>query len=60
MVHASNGEAWTHFHAIHHEKAEEARNVRVALATDRFTLYGMTAGPYTLLGAFGFRRSSKT
>ena len=34
MVHASDGEAWKHFDAIHREKAEEARNVRVALATD--------------------------
>jgi hypothetical protein len=32
MVHASDGQAWTHFDAIHHEKAKEARNVRVALA----------------------------
>jgi hypothetical protein len=34
MVHASDDEAYTHFDAIHLEKAEEARNVRVALATD--------------------------
>jgi hypothetical protein len=33
-VHASDGEAWKHFDDIHREKAEEARNVRVALATD--------------------------
>jgi hypothetical protein len=25
MVHASDGEAWKHFDAIHREKAEEAR-----------------------------------
>jgi hypothetical protein len=43
MVHASDGGAWTHFDAIHREKAEEARNVRVALATDGFNPYGMTA-----------------
>jgi hypothetical protein len=47
MVHASDGEAWKHFDAIHHEKAEEARNVRVALATDGFNPYGMSAAPYT-------------
>jgi pyruvate-formate lyase-activating enzyme len=40
MVHASDGEAWTHFDAIHHEKAKEARNVRVALATNGFNPYG--------------------
>jgi hypothetical protein len=34
MVHASDGEAWTHFDSIHHEKARESRNVRVALATN--------------------------
>jgi hypothetical protein len=43
MVHASDGEAWTHFDAIQHEKAEEARNVCVALATYGFNPYGMTA-----------------
>ena len=47
MVHASDGEAWTHFDGIHHEKAKEARNVRVALATDGFYPYGMMAAPYT-------------
>jgi hypothetical protein len=47
MVHASDGEAWKHFDAIHCEKAEEAHNVRVALATDGFNPYGMSAAPYT-------------
>jgi hypothetical protein len=47
MVHVSDGEAWKHFDAIHREKAEEARNVRVALATDVFNPYGMSAAPYT-------------
>jgi hypothetical protein len=47
MVHAFNGEAWKHFDAIHREKAEEARNVRVALAIDVFNPYGMSAAPYT-------------
>jgi hypothetical protein len=45
MVHASDGEAWKHFDAIHHEKAEEARNVRVALITDGFNPYGTSAAP---------------
>ena len=52
MVHASDGEAWTHFDVIHHEKAKEARNVRVALATDGFNPYGMTAAPYTCWPVF--------
>ena len=33
--------------AIHREKAKEARNVRVVLATDGFNPYGMSAAPYT-------------
>jgi hypothetical protein len=47
LVHPSDGEAWTHFDVIHHEKALEARNVRVALAMDGFNPYGMMAAPYT-------------
>jgi hypothetical protein len=47
MVYASNGEAWTHFDAILHEKAEDAHNVRVALATDGFNPYGLMDAPYT-------------
>jgi FMN phosphatase YigB (HAD superfamily) len=45
MVHAFDGEAWKHFDAIHREKAEEAHNVHVALATDGFNPYGMSAAP---------------
>ena len=45
MVHASDGEAWKHYDAIHCEKAEEAQNVCVALATDGFNPYGMSAAP---------------
>ena len=47
MVHASDGEAWNHFDSIHHDKAADARNVRVALATDGFNPYGMMSSPYT-------------
>ena len=47
MVHPADGEAWTHFHGIHREKAREARNVRVAFATDGFNPFGMMAVPYT-------------
>ena len=46
MVHPSDGESWKHFDDIHREKALETRNVRVALATDRFNPYGMMAAPY--------------
>jgi hypothetical protein len=37
---------------IHHEKAEEAHNVRVALATDEFNLYGMTTASHTCWPVF--------
>ncbi|TVU49921.1 hypothetical protein EJB05_01263, partial [Eragrostis curvula] len=46
-VHPADGESWTHFDRIHHKKADEARNVRVALATDGFNPYGMGDAPYT-------------
>jgi hypothetical protein len=49
MVRASDGEAWKHFD---HEKAEEARNVRVALATDGFNPYGMSDVMYTCWPVF--------
>ena len=52
MVHASDGEAWTHFDGIDHEKAKEARNVHVALATDGFNSYGTMAAPYTCWPVF--------
>jgi hypothetical protein len=47
MVHTFDGEAWTHFDVIHHEKVIGARNVRVALAIDWFNPYGLMAAPYT-------------
>jgi hypothetical protein len=46
MVHPSNGEAWKSFNRKHPDKAQEARNVRVALATDGFNPYGMMSAPY--------------
>jgi hypothetical protein len=52
MVHTFDGEAWTHFDAIHHEKAKEACNVRVVLTIDGFNPYGMTAVTYTCLLVF--------
>jgi hypothetical protein len=50
MVHPSDGDAWTHFDGIHHGKAEEARNV--ALAIDGFNPYGLLAAPYTCWPVF--------
>jgi uncharacterized Zn finger protein (UPF0148 family) len=39
MVHPSDGDAWRYFDGQHPRKAEEPRNVRVALATDGFNPY---------------------
>ena len=52
MIHPSDGEAWKHFDRRHIMKALEARNVRVALATDGFNPYGMTAAPYSCWPVF--------
>ena len=52
LVHPAHGEAWVHFDKIHHDKVEEARNVRVALATDGFNPYGLMAAPYSCWPVF--------
>ena len=52
MVHPADGEAWKSFNGNHHGKDEEARNVRVALATDGFNPYGMMSAPYTCWPVF--------
>ena len=49
MVHPSDGEAWIRFDNKHREKADEARNVHVALATDGFNPYGLMLAPIHLL-----------
>ena len=45
MVHPSDGEAWQTFDGIYAEKALEARNVRVAFATEGFNPFGMMVAP---------------
>ena len=52
MVHPSDAEAWKHFDGRHALKAVEARNVRVALATDGFNPYGMMVAPYSCWPVF--------
>jgi hypothetical protein len=47
-----DAEAWTHFGEIHGEKALEARNVRVTLATDGFKPFGMTVASHTCWHVF--------
>jgi hypothetical protein len=52
LTHPSNAKAWTKFDEKHANKAGEARNVRVALATKGFNPYGMLAAPYTCWPVF--------
>jgi hypothetical protein len=52
MVHPTDAEAWQYFDGCHRDKAAEARNVRVALATDGFNSYGLMAAPYTCWPVF--------
>jgi hypothetical protein len=47
MIHPSDGEAWHKFDKVYADEALEARNVRVAFATDGFNPFGMMASPYT-------------
>jgi hypothetical protein len=49
MVHPADGDAWRYFDAMYPDKVEDARNVRVALATDGFNPFGMMAAR-TLVG----------
>jgi hypothetical protein len=39
MGHPADGETWAHFDGIHRDKADKARNVHVALATNGFNPY---------------------
>ncbi|XP_066323662.1 uncharacterized protein [Miscanthus floridulus] len=52
MVHPADGDAWKHFDNMNPVKAMEARNVRVALATDGFNPFGMMVAPYTCWPVF--------
>ena len=52
MVHPTDGEPWKSFNRKHRDKDLEARNVRVALATDGFNPYGMMSAPYTCWPVF--------
>ena len=47
MGHPSDGEAWKNFDKKYKRRAEEARNVRIAIATDGFNPYGMSAANYS-------------
>jgi hypothetical protein len=47
LTHPSDALAWKKLDEKHADKAVEARNVRVALATDGFNPFGMMAAPHT-------------
>jgi hypothetical protein len=46
MVHPSDAKAWTYFNDKHPDKAVEAHNVCVALATNGLNPHGQLAAPY--------------
>ena len=52
MGHPSDGTAWQNFDNNHAEWAAEARNVRIAIATDGFNPYGMSAASYSCWPVF--------
>jgi hypothetical protein len=52
MLHPADVESWQYFDSYHPDKAAEARNVCVALATDGFNPYGLMAAPYTCWPVF--------
>ena len=52
MGHPSYGEAWKKFDEKYQQRAAEARNVRIAIATDGFNPYGMSAANYSCWPVF--------
>jgi hypothetical protein len=52
MVHPSDAEAWQYFDMQYPDKAKDAQNVHVAIATDGFNPYGTHAAPYTCWPVF--------
>ena len=52
LVHTSDGFSWRHFDALHKDKLEDPRQPRVAINTDGFNVYGMTAAQYNCWHVF--------
>ena len=52
MGHPSDGKAWKNFDENHPNEAREARNVRIAIATDGFNPYGMSTASYSCWPVF--------
>uniref|UniRef100_A0A8R7TUQ9 Transposase-associated domain-containing protein n=1 Tax=Triticum urartu TaxID=4572 RepID=A0A8R7TUQ9_TRIUA len=52
MVHPSHGEAWKEFNKEFKKFAEDGRNIRLCLATDGFTPFGIKAASYSCWPVF--------
>jgi len=52
MGHPSDGTAWKNFDANHPDEAADARNVRIAIATDGFNPYGLSTTSYSCWPVF--------
>jgi hypothetical protein len=52
MGHPADGKAWKSFDKAYPVEASEARNVRIAIATDGFNPYGMSASSYSCWPVF--------
>jgi hypothetical protein len=52
MVHPCDGEAWQQFDEDYPDFAQEKRNVHLAVATDGFQPFDVTAAPYSCLPVF--------
>ena len=52
MVHPSDGDAWKALDNFDPDFADEARNVRIGLATDGFTPFGQNAASYSCWPVF--------
>jgi hypothetical protein len=54
MVHPSDGDAWKVLYNFDPEFVQDARNVRIRLATDGFTPFGDNAASYSCWPVFVF------
>jgi hypothetical protein len=52
MKHPADGTAWKHFDSQYPNEAKDARNVRIAIATDGFNPFGMSARSYSCWPVF--------
>jgi hypothetical protein len=52
MGHPFDGKAWKNFDEKYPDKAADARNVRIAIATDGFNPYGMSTANYSCWPVF--------